>query len=130
MQPHPFDVYVGSRIRLARLEARLNQTELANMLEITFQQVQKYEKGTNRTSCSRLYEISKALNKPLAFFLEGYDETPFKWSGEGDNEPTPVIDSADSLGLLVAFKSIDSRDIRKSIVTMTKAVAQRGEMPS
>lgn len=125
MAPHPFDVHVGSRIRLARLEIGISQTELANRLNITFQQVQKYEKGTNRTSCSRLYEISTSLDRPLSFFLEGYGDTMYEGGEESDGEGmTPYVDSADALGLLVAFKKIGDRDIRKSIMTMAKTVAQ------
>ncbi len=61
--PHPIDVIVGKRIRLRRLQLSLSQTDLGQKLGVAFQQVQKYEKGTNRVSCSRLYEISKILRQ-------------------------------------------------------------------
>ena len=67
--PHPIDVMVGKRIRLRRVQLGLSQTELGQKLGVTFQQIQKYENGTNRVSCSRLYETSVALEVPIAFFF-------------------------------------------------------------
>src|SRR5260370_12365760 len=67
--PHPIDVMVGKRIRLRRVQLGLSQTELGQKLGVTFQQIQKYENGANRVSCSRLYETSVALEVPIAFFF-------------------------------------------------------------
>src|SRR5262245_28897262 len=67
--PHAVDVMVGKRVRLRRLQLSLSQTDLATKLGLTFQQVQKYEKGTNRISCSRLYEIAAILKVPITFFF-------------------------------------------------------------
>src|SRR4051794_15653843 len=69
LMPHTIDVMVGKRIRLRRLQLTLSQTDLARKLGLTFQQVQKYEKGTNRVSCSRLYEIANILKVPVSFFF-------------------------------------------------------------
>jgi transcriptional regulator with XRE-family HTH domain len=69
--PHPTDKYVGARVREARLAAQLSQEGLADMLGITFQQVQKNEKGINRIGASRLHEISAATGKPISWFFEG-----------------------------------------------------------
>ena len=67
--PHPIDVMVGKRIRLRRVQLGLSQTELGQKLGVTFQQIQKYENGANRVSCSRLYETSVALDVPIAYFF-------------------------------------------------------------
>lgn len=67
---HPVDVIVGKRIRLRRSALSISQTELAERLGLTFQQIQKYERGSNRVSCSRLVELSKALDVPIVYFFE------------------------------------------------------------
>src|SRR5436853_4481208 len=67
--PHPIDVHVGKLIRARRQELSMSQTDLAKALGLTFQQIQKYEKGTNRVSCSRLSEMSEVLDAPITFFF-------------------------------------------------------------
>ena len=69
--PDPIDVYVGSRLRAERLKRRLSQAALAEALDLTFQQVQKYEKGTNRISASKLFEAAKFLEVEIGYFFEG-----------------------------------------------------------
>src|ERR1700694_4083141 len=69
--PNPIDIHVGSRVRMRRLMLGMSQTKLADALGLTFQQVQKYEKGTNRTGASRLYHMAHILQVPVAFFFEG-----------------------------------------------------------
>ena len=69
-QPNPIDIHVGSRIRLRRTMLGMSQEKLGESLGITFQQIQKYEKGTNRVGASRLQNISSILNVPVAFFLK------------------------------------------------------------
>ena len=71
---HPIDVYVGTRIRLRRTMMGLSQSKLANALGLTFQQIQKYERGANRVGGSRLYELSEVLDVPPAFFFDGVEE--------------------------------------------------------
>jgi len=69
--PNPIDIYVGSRLRLARTSASMSQEKLGNFLGVSFQQIQKYERGTNRIGPSRLYEASQFLDVPISFFFEG-----------------------------------------------------------
>ena len=84
--PHPTDVHVGQRVREARLAKGMTQTDLGNALGISFQQVQKYEKGTNRVGSSRLWEVCKVLDQPITFFFEGLSR--------GDaGEPEPALSS-------------------------------------
>ena len=73
-RPNPIDVHVGSRIRLRRTMLGMSQEKLGESLGITFQQIQKYEKGTNRVSCSRLYEISQILDVPITYFFSASGE--------------------------------------------------------
>jgi transcriptional regulator with XRE-family HTH domain len=69
--PHPIDLHVGLRLRMRRKEMRITQERLAETLGLTFQQVQKYERGANRISASRLWEIARMLNAPISYFFEG-----------------------------------------------------------
>ncbi len=72
--PHPIEVHVGSRVRLRRILLGMSQTHLGEKLEITYQQIQKYERGFNRVSASRLYQISRILGVPVSFFFDDLDE--------------------------------------------------------
>ena len=71
--PHPIDIHVGQRLRAARLIANLSQSTLGEAVDVSFQQIQKYEKGTNRISASRLYIIAHVLGVDISFFFEGID---------------------------------------------------------
>lgn len=73
--PNPVDLHVGARVRMRRKFLGMSQEGLAETIELTFQQVQKYERGANRISASKLYEISRALKAPVAYFFEGYGES-------------------------------------------------------
>ena len=74
--PNPIDKHVGSRVRMRRMMLGMSQEKLGNNLGLTFQQVQKYEKGTNRIGASRLQQISQILQVPVSFFFEGARPTP------------------------------------------------------
>ncbi len=71
--PHPVDIHVGARIRLRRTLLGMSQEKLGDAVGLTFQQIQKYEKGTNRVSASRLYQFGQTLNVPVSFFFDGLD---------------------------------------------------------
>ncbi|TSE04404.1 MULTISPECIES: helix-turn-helix domain-containing protein [Aquimarina] len=74
MSEHPVDIYVGKRLRIKRNSLEMSQDELAKAIGVTFQQIQKYEKGKNRISSSRLYELKKALNCSMEYFFDGFDD--------------------------------------------------------
>ena len=74
--PHPVDVHVGTRVRLRRTLLGMSQEKLGEAIGLTFQQVQKYERGTNRIGASRLYELSRVLDVPVGFFFEEIDPAP------------------------------------------------------
>jgi transcriptional regulator with XRE-family HTH domain len=114
--PHPIDVKVGKLIRLRRQELAMSQTDLAKALGLTFQQIQKYEKGTNRVSASRLSEISEALKAPITFF---FSETgkPKTRSAE-HQEPS---DLTEGLRLIKAFGQIE-KSKRKSLLTLVESM--------
>ena len=128
--PNPIDKHVGSRVRMRRMMLGMSQEKLGDALGLTFQQVQKYEKGTNRIGASRLQQISQILQVPVAFFFEGAPELPGMASVEGGlNEapsPTYVSDflaTSDGLALTKAFMKIEDAKLRRRIVDLVEQIA-------
>jgi transcriptional regulator with XRE-family HTH domain len=126
--PNPVDAHVGSRIRMRRLLLGMSQEKLGESLGITFQQVQKYEKGTNRVGASRLQAISDTLAVAPSFFFEGMEGAPSATSGSesaaGDiGGINSFISSKEGLDLNRAFVKIDDPKLRKKIVAMVRALA-------
>lgn len=124
--PSGIDRLVGQRLRWRRRELRLTQEKLGELLSLTFQQVQKYEKGVNRISAGRLYEIAAALGVQIAYFYDGASELlPNRESvvAEQDASPQTPILSADTLELIAAFQTITDPSVRKSILSNVSAMA-------
>jgi transcriptional regulator with XRE-family HTH domain len=116
--PHPIDVMVGKRIRLRRIKLASSQTDLAKKLGLTFQQVQKYEKGTNRVSCSRLHEIASQLAVPVGYFFSD------SIGVEGAvTEQFDVANLKDGLQLMTAFSQIENNAVRKAIIALIECIA-------
>jgi transcriptional regulator with XRE-family HTH domain len=124
--PNPIDVYVGLRVRMRRLMLKMSQEKLADGLGLTFQQVQKYEKGSNRIGASRLQHISSILKVPVSFFFDG---APRQASHGGTDEaPSPTyvsnfLATSDGLSLIKAFTDIKSKTLRRSIVDLVEQIA-------
>ena len=112
-KPDSIDIHVGSRIRLARQALHMSQEKLGEALGITFQQVQKYEKGTNRVGSSRLMNISATLNRPVEFFFEGID-------AEGNPQPaddlTTFLNSKEGMRMAQAFCKVKNREVRLGLL--------------
>ncbi len=128
--PNPIDKHVGSRVRMRRMMLGMSQERLGISLGLTFQQVQKYEKGTNRIGASRLQQISQIMQVPVAFFFEGAPELPIAGLAEnGAGEapsPTYVSDflaTSDGLALTKAFMRIDDGKLRRRIVDLVEQIA-------
>ncbi len=124
--PNPIDKHVGSRVRMRRMMLSMSQEKLGDALHLTFQQVQKYEKGTNRIGASRLQQISHILQVPVSFFFEGAP-TPEGMTGMSD-APSPAyvadfLSSSDGLALTKAFMRIKHPNVRRRIVDLVEAVA-------
>lgn len=120
----PVDVYVGSRVRMRRLMLGLSQEKLADAIGLTFQQVQKYEKGATRMGSSRLAQIANVLQVPISFFFEDAPGQP-KTNGKAPS-PDYVVEylaSADGLALTKAFMKIKDAKLRRSIVNFVDEVA-------
>jgi transcriptional regulator with XRE-family HTH domain len=128
--PNPTDRYVGSRVRMRRLMLGMSQTALGNSLGVTFQQVQKYEKGSNRIGASRLQQIAGTLEVPVSFFFE---ELPIPAkaqantranaqanAGPSPSEISAVLATSDGLALIEAFARIKSAKLRRRLVDLVE----------
>jgi transcriptional regulator with XRE-family HTH domain len=128
--PNPIDVHVGGRVRVRRILMNLSQEKLGDKIALTFQQVQKYEKGMNRISASKLYEIARALEVPVHFFFEGIsvdgdDTTPGFAEGGGDGSVVDFLHTAEGLRLNKAFVEIDNPAVRRKIVELVRALSAK-----
>jgi transcriptional regulator with XRE-family HTH domain len=127
--PNPIDKHVGSRVRMRRMMLSMSQEKLGGALGLTFQQVQKYEKGTNRIGASRLQQISHILQVPVAFFFEGAPSShPQPHGAEEAPSPTYVSDflaTSDGLALTKAFMEIKEPKLRRRIVDLVEEIAGR-----
>jgi len=129
--PNPTDKHVGSRVRMRRMMLGMSQEKLGDALGLTFQQVQKYEKGTNRIGASRLQQISHILQVPVSFFFEGAPTVHMGSRAEGMGEaPSPAyvsdfLATSDGLALTKAFMRIDDSKLRRRIVDLVEQIAGR-----
>jgi transcriptional regulator with XRE-family HTH domain len=127
--PNPTDKHVGSRVRMRRMMLGMSQEKLGNSLGLTFQQVQKYEKGTNRIGASRLQQISHILQVPVAFFFEGAPAVAGAVRVDGVGEaPSPAyvsdfLATSDGLALTKAFMRISDSKLRRRIVDLVEQIA-------
>ena len=125
--PNPIDKHVGSRVRMRRIMLGMSQGKLGDAFDLTFQQVQKYEKGTNRISASRLQQMSNILQVPVPFFFEGAPHVPGQHKGT-DEAPSPAyvsdfLATTDGLALTKAFMQIKDAKLRRSIVNLVEDIA-------
>ena len=125
--PNPIDKHVGSRVRMRRMMLSMSQEKLGDALGLTFQQVQKYEKGTNRIGASRLQQISLILQVPVSFFFEGAPAPPDGPQGMGE-APSPeyatsFMATSDGLALARAFTRIENAKLRRRIVELMAEMA-------
>ena len=127
--PNPVDKYVGSRVRMRRIMLGMSQKKLGEALGLTFQQIQKYEKGTNRVGASRIQQIAEVLRVPVSFLFEGGPTS--RPVGEGFAEeasPAYVSDflaTSEGLALTRAFTRITESKLRRSIVDLVEQIAAR-----
>jgi transcriptional regulator with XRE-family HTH domain len=124
--PNPTDRHVGSRVCMRRKMLSMSQTDLADAVGVTFQQIQKYEKGTNRISASRLLQISHVLQVPISFFFEDPRGPSKERGAQQAHSPDYVSDfltTTDGLALTKAFMRIRAPELRRSIVRLAQEIA-------
>ena len=120
--PHPRDADVGRRIRARRLERGMSQSELGSKLGVTFQQIQKYEKGVNRVGAGRLYQIAEVLSIPVSFFFGGNE------GGRGQKEDSidagfRFLETAGAIRIVRAYSRIEDLGIRRTLVALAERIA-------
>jgi transcriptional regulator with XRE-family HTH domain len=126
-KPNAIDAHVGARVRLRRTLLGMSQERLGEAIGLTFQQVQKYERGANRIGASRLYELSRVLDVPVSFF---FDDMPNDLPANRHQAPTPAAEKEsdplakrETLELVRAYYRISSPSVRRRMFELTKAVA-------
>ncbi len=132
--PHPIDVHVGARVRLRRKLLGMSQTKLGDALGLTFQQVQKYEKGVNRIGASRLYDLSRVLDVSIEHFFEDVPAAvaanpPAKGRGKAKEPPGYELDpmaKRETLELVRAYYKIEDVGVRKGVYELTKTLGAAG----
>lgn len=132
--PSGIDRIVGQRLRWRRRELKLTQEQLGEKLGLTFQQVQKYEKGVNRIAAGRLFEIAQVLGVTITYFYEGVDDMlniPHRMAVQEDEHPPslPVMDG-EAVELVKAFQNIDDKYLRRSLLETIQAAASRKQAES
>jgi transcriptional regulator with XRE-family HTH domain len=131
-KPNPIDIHVGSRVRLRRTLLGMSQEKLGEAIGLTFQQVQKYERGANRIGASRLFDLARVLDVPVAYFFEEMSaevaqRTPSRIKGLGESKsgpiaPDPMI-KRETLELVRAYYRIGDSSVRKRLFELTKSLA-------
>ncbi len=121
--PHPVDVHVGGRVRLRRTLLGMSQEKLGEALELTFQQVQKYERGMNRISASRLYQLCHVLDVPIEYFFEELE------GGRPAPSPDNVMVKRETLELVRAYYRISDPKVRDALRRMAIAMAKGAGSP-
>jgi transcriptional regulator with XRE-family HTH domain len=131
-KPNPTDVHVGSRVRLRRTLLGMSQEKLGEAIGLTFQQVQKYERGANRVGASRLYDLSRVLDVPVAFFFEEMAPSSAEGGALSAHEPSersgndPMV-KRETLELVRAYYKIPDAQVRRRLFDLAKALAKSSE---
>src|SRR6201995_3887173 len=135
-QASPIDVQVGNRVRLRRMLIGMSQEKLGEMLGLTFQQVQKYEKGVNRIGAGRLFQVAHILNVPIDYFYEGVvngssEAAPgFSEPGGGSPPVMEFLSSGEGLQLTLAFMKIKDPKVRKRVLDLVKSLSDGDDADS
>ena len=127
----PTDKHVGARLRMRRLMLNMSQTDIANALGLTFQQVQKYEKGSNRVSASRLQHLCTILSVPVSFFFDAAPRARGLPVKEVDGEVAALdsfLATSDGLALVKAFSGIRDQKVRRAIVALVEQIVAEPDM--
>ena len=126
-KPDPIDLSIGSRLRLRRLSLGLSQNTLAQALGITFQQIQKYERGSNRIVASRLFHLSKVLQVPVQYFFQDLTRPPTTANGHQQDLGSPdsvpdLLNQRDTIRLIQAFNRIEDAGVRRQVYALVKTL--------
>ena len=118
------DIYVGRRVRAARIAQGVSQEQLGGAVGVTFQQIQKYEKGVNRIGTGRLHALAKFLQVPVTYFFEGAGKAPLTGDGSGMSAITEALSTKEGMRIAVALSRISNAALRRRIADMLEAIVQ------
>jgi len=125
--PNPIDIHVGTRVRLRRQVMKMSQEKLGDQLGVTFQQVQKYERGANRVGASRLWKMSQVMDVPVGFFFDGLGQVGAATEFAEDDQLPIVYDfinSTDGVNLAKAVSQIKNKAVRRQILELARSLAK------
>lgn len=127
--PHPIDVHVGARVKLRRMLLGMSQEALGKALGLTFQQIQKYEKGANRIGASRIFELSKLLDVPIQFFYDDYGDAVSGTAGgmaeaDAGDSFMALVNSPEGVELCRYFAAITDPQVKKRVLDLVKTIAE------
>lgn len=134
--PDPIDIYVGSRVRARRVGLRWSQTKLGKVVDVTFQQIQKYENGTNRIGASNLYKIAHSIGVDVSFFYQGLPESALRPKGrrhaakvakEANGFEEDPLSSREAILLMHNYFRISDPAVRKRLFQFVKSLASTGK---
>jgi len=129
-KPHPVDIHVGSRVRLRRTLLGLSQEKLGEAIGLTFQQIQKYERGANRIGSSRLYDLSRVLDVPISFFYDDMNDDLREGrpvtAGTSEEDADPLT-RRETLELVRAYYRVTNESVRKRLFELTKSLANAAD---
>jgi len=128
-EPHDVDIHVGGRLRLRRSALGLSQDQVGTAVGLSFQQIQKYERGVNRMGASRLYEIGKVLHVPISYFFEDFGELSLAEEGDSSYQPDPAM-KRETLELMRAYHQVLDLKQRKKILKLVQALAEEAQLES
>ncbi|PWR20612.1 helix-turn-helix domain-containing protein [Zavarzinia compransoris] len=117
---NPVDVHVGARVKLRRQLLGFSQTELGNALDLTFQQVQKYEKGTNRISASKLHKMAEVLDVPISFFFDGVEGA----KPDSDSGDLDMMSRSETISLVRAYYAIEDDAVRRKVIELLRTLGK------
>jgi transcriptional regulator with XRE-family HTH domain len=126
---NPIDAQVGNRVRIRRMLMGMSQERLGDTLGLTFQQIQKYEKGINRIGAGRLFEIARILGVPIDYFYDGVSAAAEE-PGEGTPPVMEFVSSGEGLQLSLAFMKIRDPKVRKRVLDLVKSLSEEEETAS
>ena len=126
--PHPIDIHVGARVKLRRMILGMSQETLGKALGLTFQQIQKYEKGVNRIGASRIFELSKLLDVPIQYFYNGYGNengaAKDGVDGRSGDRFMDLVNSPEGVQLCRSFSEITDPQVKKRVLDLVKSIAE------
>ena len=133
-KPDPIDIHVGKRLKQRRLLLAMSQEKLADAIGITFQQIQKYENGSNRVGASRLFQIGQVLEAPVSYFFDEYSATSKRdvmlaqVAEETPHLKSDLMSRKETLNLIRAYYSIKNTRVRKKMMEMLRSLGEDMEM--